>query len=382
MADYTHGSLPGLDERPPSPCLSLYQETHRSYPDNRQDRLRYKNLVNGLEDSLRSKYPGRDALPLLEPFRRLAEDDVFWNHTLDGLAVFGAEGFFRTYRFAYVPREVAVSAESFHIKPLIRVMQSTERFQVLALTRQEISLYEADRYGIEEIVLPEDMPKSMTQVLGSETTQPAVTIATFGSAGAGGVIRHGHSSKRDEEELDNEKFFRAVDSAVLERYSQPSGLPLVLVALPAHQGLFRKISRNPALMEGGIAADPRSMNAESLGARAWEVMAPLSEARILSATQASVAAIASGTGTDDPEAAALAAVGGRIGRLLLDREKIIPGKVDAETGSVRFAPLEDPAVDDVLDDIGEIVLRKGGEVLVLASEEMPTLTGLAATYRY
>lgn len=382
MATQLPGAFPGFDERPPSPCLSLYQETHRSYPANRQDRLRYKNLVNALEESLGRKYPGRDALPLLEPFRRLGEDDAFWNHTLDGLAVFSAEGFFRTYRFAYVPRELAVSAESFHIKPLLRAMQSTERFHLLALTRQAIRLYEADRYGIEEIELPADMPASMAQVLGSEMTEPETTIATFGSAGAGGVIRHGHSSKRDEDELDTEKFFRAVDGAVLERYSKPSGLPLMLAALPAHQGLLRKISRNPALMEDGIAADPGSMSLEGLGERAWGVMAPESEARIRSAADACAAAIASGMGTDDPESAALAAVGGRIARLLLDREKLLPGRVDPETGDVSFASIEDPAVDDVLDDIGEIVLRKGGEVLVLSSGEMPTLTGVAALYRY
>ncbi|ABB22999.1 hypothetical protein [Pelodictyon luteolum] len=371
-----------LVERPPTPCLSLYQETHRSYPDNRQDRLRYKNLVNALEESLRRKYPGRDALPLLEPFRVLGDDDGFWNHTHEGLAVFGAEGIFRTYRFPYVPRELAVSADSFHTKPLLRVMQSTERFHLLCLTRQNIKLYDADRYAVEEIELPPDMPRNMLQVLGSETTEPEITIASFGSAGAGGVIRHGHSSKRDEEEVDNEKFFRAVDTAVLERYSIPSGLPLMLAALPEHQGLFRKISRNASLLEGGISADPQSMTTDVLRVRAWDVMAPSIAARIRAAAESCAAAIALGTGTSDPEDAAVAAVGGRIERLLIDRETLIAGTVDPVTGAVRFVPLEDPAVDDVLDDIGEIVRQKGGEVLVLSATEMPSETGLAAIYRY
>lgn len=382
MATSMPGFFPGLDERPASPCLSLYQETHRSYPDNRQDRLRYKNLVNALEESLQRKYPARDTLSLLEPFLALGEDDGFWNHTLDGLAVFGAEGVFRTYRFPHVPRELAVSADSFHTKPLLRVMQSTERFHLLCLTRQNIRLFDADRYAVDEIELPPDMPRNMLQVLGSETTEPEITIASFGSAGVGGVIRHGHSSRRDEEELDDEKFFRAVDTGVLERYSNPSGLPLMLVALPAHQGLFRKISRNASLLEAGISADPQSMTPEVLREKAWDVMAPVIGGRIRSAAAACAEAIASGMGTSDPEDAAVAAVGGRIARLLIDREKLIAGKVDPVTGTVELVSLEDPTVDDVLDDIGEIVRQKGGEVLVLSSSEMPSMTGIAALYRY
>jgi len=35
-----------------------------------------------------------------------------------------------------------------------------------------------------------------------------------------------------------------------------------------------------------------------------------------------------------------------------------------------------------LDDLGEIVLRKSGEVIVVPAERMPTNTGVAAIYRF
>ena len=34
------------------PCLSLYQPTHRSFPERQQDPIRFKHLVRQLEDSL------------------------------------------------------------------------------------------------------------------------------------------------------------------------------------------------------------------------------------------------------------------------------------------------------------------------------------------
>ena len=48
----------------------------------------------------------------------------------------------------------------------------------------------------------------------------------------------------------------------------------------------------------------------------------------------------------------------------------------------RSAPLGNPQVDDPLDDLGELVGKMGGRVLVLPAERMPAQTGLAATYRY
>jgi hypothetical protein len=44
--------------------------------------------------------------------------------------------------------------------------------------------------------------------------------------------------------------------------------------------------------------------------------------------------------------------------------------------------LSHPQVDDVLDDLGELVEKMGGRVVVIPTAQMPSQTGLAATYRY
>jgi hypothetical protein len=49
---------------------------------------------------------------------------------------------------------------------------------------------------------------------------------------------------------------------------------------------------------------------------------------------------------------------------------------------VRASDLSEPHVDDLLDDLGELVAKTGGQVLVIPAEQMPGRTGLAATYRY
>ncbi len=41
-----------------------------------------------------------------------------------------------------------------------------------------------------------------------------------------------------------------------------------------------------------------------------------------------------------------------------------------------------PSIDDVLDDLGAVVLKAGGQVVIIPTERMPTVTGVAALYRY
>ncbi|MFN2323765.1 MAG: hypothetical protein ABR510_12510, partial [Trueperaceae bacterium] len=79
----------GIFDAGEAPCLSLYQPTNRHHPDNKQDPIRFGNLVKELEESLLQRLPKDEAQLLLEPFLTMADDRDFWNHTLDGLAVLG-----------------------------------------------------------------------------------------------------------------------------------------------------------------------------------------------------------------------------------------------------------------------------------------------------
>jgi hypothetical protein len=52
------------------------------------------------------------------------------------------------------------------------------------------------------------------------------------------------------------------------------------------------------------------------------------------------------------------------------------------TGELEFDDLSNPELDDVLDDLGAVTLKMGGEVVIVPTERMPTETGIAAIYRY
>ena len=86
-----------------------------------------------------------------------------------------------------------------------------------------------------------------------------------------------------------------------------------------------------------------------------------------------------GLGLDDLPKIADAAVAGWIATLLIEAGREIAGRMDAETGELQLTDSNHPEVDDVLDDLGERVLKNGGQIVVVPSEQMPAKTGAAAT---
>lgn len=362
------------------PCLSLYQPTHRHHPGNQQDPVRFRNLTRVLGESLEQQYGSQDATALLEPFHALASDGGFWEHTQSGLAVLAAPGLFRVYPLPRTVPERAVVADSFHVKPLLRIIQSADAYHVLTLNRREMRLFEGNRDGLEEIDLVPGA-RTIMEALGDELTDPHLTVASYG--GAGGIAqRHGHGSKNDEIDVDTERYFRAVDRSILEQYSRPSGLPLILAALSEYHQPFHRISQNPHLLTEGIQINPRALSSEELCAHAWRVVEPRYLARLSQLVERFGAARAVNRGDDNLPDIAAAAVAGRVATILIETDRVVPGRIEGKSGGITFGSLDHPDTDDVLDDLGELVLRMGGEVVVVPADRMPVDTGAAAVYRY
>lgn len=376
-------SLAELTSAHHKPCLSLYQPTHRHRPENQQDPIRFRNLVKELERSLRQRDSVVDTPLLLEPFEALARDQDFWNSTLDGLAVLSGPGLLRVFRIQRPVAELAIVADNFHTKPLRRFLQSVGRYQVLGLSLRRIQLFEGNRDVLDEIELTSGVPGTITEALGDELTEPHLTVASYGGAGGESTpMRHGHGGKTDEADVDAERFFRAVDRAVSEYHSQPSGLPLILAALAEHHHLFRRVSHNSLLMADGLTINPDTLPIDELRERAWQVVEPQYEARLAALVDAFEQARSNERGSDDLERVAEAAAAGRVETLLIEAERQVAGRVDHATGRIELADLSHPQVDDLLDDLGELVEKMAGRVFVIPAERMPGRTGLAASFRY
>lgn len=364
-----------------SPCLSLYLPTFRSHPDNLQDPIRFKNLVKELETSLYKQYSSGEVAKFMEPFKTLQDDKELWNHTLEGLAVFGGGGIFHVISLQTPQKELAVVADSFHTKPLRQYLQSVDRYHVLGLSLDGMQLFEGNRHGLVQVELDEEVPTTMKDALGKELTEKHLTVASYG--GTSSAVRHGHGGKGDEMDIDAERFFRVIANTIEEKYSKPSGLPLILAALPEHHNLFQKVNGNSKLLEKSIPVNPKSVPLDKLTGMAWEIMEPALMLKFEQLGEQYNISKANALGSDDLKEVAVASAMGKIDTLLIEADKIIAGKLkDADLGTIEESNIDNPDVDDLLDDLGELVRKNGGTVMVLPSEKMPSKTGLAAVFRY
>jgi len=392
------------------PCLSLFLPTHRNVPDNRVDRPAYRHLVEALELALSVSKPRDEIERLLAPFRLLADDVGFWEHTRAGLAVFGSDGRARVFLLQRPVVPLAVVTRRFHTLPLVRAVMACDRFNVLVLTSRSARVYEGtawhDPRGTTADVLdpvslvplpgrPATTELTRGDVIDAETFEPHRVQHGMGPAGlgTGGVVHGGFGARRDDVDADTEIFLRHVDDCVRDQVSRRSGLPLVLVAGVRLAAMFRGLSHNDLLIDEPVAKDPHLMTDHDLAADVAAVFRRAQAERIGRAVRGFARARDRGLAASDLADIARAAVAGQVATLLVEADRCETGRFDRDTGGIEFDGGPGPDLsrtgdraavraDDLFGAVAETVLMHGGDVLALARNDMPTETGVAALYRY
>ncbi|HDZ55738.1 MAG TPA: hypothetical protein ENI17_02065 [Pseudomonas xinjiangensis] len=382
----TKNTLTDLLKIEKQPCLSLYMPTHRTSPEREQDPIRYRNLLGQLQQHLDAQFPDADQDALLRPFNALLADRDFWVYQKEGVAMLGGENFFKVYSLQQrVPECASVNVHP-HLSPLLRITQSADRYQVLCLSRDEVRLFEGNREVLDEIQPDPDVPLNQEQALGSELTPGDQSGHPDGFSAAGDrgdtyMHESGGSGKQDEIDSDRDRFFRAVDRAIMACHSKPSGLPLILVALPENEAFFRALSHNDQLLDQSISIDPAALNINELRKRSGEVIAQDYTARLDALLDQHGAANGQGLTSDDITEIGKAALAGRVATLFVEEDRMIPGELDHQSGRVTLEE-DNPDGPDVLDELIVHALRNGAQVVTAPAQRMPCTSGAAAIFRF
>ena len=363
------------------PLISLYQPTHRYSPDNKQDPILYKNLLRDIENSLKVEYEPDVIESIMKPFYQLQKDKNFWNNTLDGIAILASTEHCTVYNLYDPVKALVVVANSFHIKPLLQAFQSIENYQLLGLDRENFSLYQGNRFSVQNIKMDEDTPRTIKDFLGDKISEPYLTHGTYAGPG-NSTMYHGHGSSKEESDKDTERFFRYVDDFVFENYSKESKLPLILVSLKEYHSQFEKLSKNTYLLEEGIEKSFKNLRLDEIEKMARVIIDKINMEKTKKLADSYGKAESQELGSSDLSQVAKAAYEGRVGTILIEADKVMPGRIDYNNGNITFGDLDKPDYDDIIDDLAELVLFNGGEVLILPKEQMPTSSGIAAIYRH
>jgi hypothetical protein len=367
-------------------CLSIYMPAHRNGREREQDPIRLKNLLKEAESQLVDRgMRGPDARDFLAEGTRLLGDPEFWKHQSDGLALFFAPQLHRRYRAPLAFDETVRLNRRFYVRPLLPLLHSDGHFYVLALSLKSVRLYRGARLGLDEIQV-EGMPSNMEEALQYEDLQSNLQHRSWGARMSGvrrpkqslgtisgsGVVFHGQGAEEDARKPDMEVFFKMVNNAVVARlHSQRA--PLVLACVDYEAPLYRQQNDYPALLETVIEGNPEQWSPTELHRRAWEAVAP----HFRQSQEAELGKFLR-LGTDristDLKIIAEAAQQGRVEALFL------PSGRNGAAGmrSAGVSPTE-----AMLDDTAAAVLRTGGDVFAVPSDQMPENAGeIAAVFRY
>ncbi|MEC9485283.1 MAG: hypothetical protein UMR38_05355 [Candidatus Izemoplasma sp.] len=377
IQDFNHE----IFEEKDGPFVSIYQNTHKIPNDVQQDLLTFKNLLKKVEKSLHENYDGDVAEAVLTPLRELKEVNSFWNTNTSAFALLATQNDFVVFRLNKEVKEKAIVADTFHTKPLIRHFQTRGTFDVLTLDREKFALYFCNQDVCHKVVFEEGIPVTKEEVLGTLDKDEYLSHASYNGAG-NQAMYHGHEDNKDIIEKDTERYFRYVDHFINDTYSKPTNRPLVLWALPEHQGVFRKISKNKHLIDEGVNHSDKELTTDKIQEEAWEVVKPVYHKEIEELQNRYQHARSKGLGSDNIQDIGKKTIQGNVEAAIITAERSIPGKLNEVDGTILEGKLDNPRYDDVLDDLAEHITQQGGKVYVLKEDEMPTDTGIAAIYRY
>jgi hypothetical protein len=387
MNALSEGTLKMLMGKHREPCISMYLPIHGARPEIQQDRIRLKNQTRQAENLLfLTNVHATEVEDLLEPIQALVDDEQFWLHPSDGLALFRSPDVFAPYHLPSSFRELVVVSTHFYLKPLLPFLSNDGYFYLLALSQTVVRLFEGTRFHMHEVELPGAVPEGLTEVLRHNQSdhhlqyQSSSSGASVGKGGRQAVILHGQGVDTDDTRKRILHYLRQLERGLQELLRDETA-PLVLAGLTYLFPLYRAVNTYPHLLDRGVIGNPDTLKAEILHKRAWALVEP----HVLKARQDAAARYRNFAETErasnDVRKIIPAAYDGRIEDLFVTNDQEQWGTFDPATSAMhvhREAKFRD---EDLLDLAATQTLLHGGSVYAVEREHMPDTALVAAVFR-
>lgn len=377
-----------LGEEREGTCVSLYAPMHRAGAPTRENPIRFKNRIQAAERYLGDQgWEPKAIEELLAPAVERIEDYGFWQNQQDGLAMFLADGEFHEALLPLEPPELTVIAPRFHLKPLLPIITENNRFWVLVTSLNEVKLYHATRYGIEEAELPEDTPTSIQEFDKYEAFEKSGHFETMqkrGPTDQGDQAIHYGTGDADVEASRRERllrFFRQVDNGVRDVIAG-SEEPVVFIGVDYLFPLYREANQYPHLFDQNVEGNPDHWDANEVHTRSWEAIGPHFDQARIETMQRYKHLVGTGNTSEDLAEIVPAAVESRVETLIVGLDAHRWGVYDGDNRSVKI--YDDFAEDsyDLLDFAALQTVRNGGTVFAVPNEHVPDGNDMVAIYRF
>lgn len=363
--------------------VSLFMAIHRFGREVEADRLRFKNLVAGVETTLGKTLRRAEIDELLAPAHQLRDDAMEWQYMSDGLAMFLRADRHRTFRVAAPMPTFATVGDKPVLGPMLRLLSGDGHFLVLALSQREIRLMEGSRNTVEVVRLTA-VPTSLKDVITPREPRSDTVArpAAGGRGGGGSAVFYGHGAgDQHVKGVEVEQFLRNVSTGLKEVLAGQT-VPLVLAGLDHLVAAYRAVNAYPNVIEAAVEHNSDQLSTEELHRKAW----PLIEARLRSDRERVIDRFKelNGTGlvSSDLAIVAEAAAAGRVETLFVKADPWCWERVVHDDSPVVELGVDERFADcELIDAAAVATLNTNGRIFA-TSETVASDSEVAAILRY
>ncbi|MFB0971437.1 MAG: hypothetical protein GX666_00855 [Tissierellia bacterium] len=336
--------------------VSIYLPTHRTSPDNKQDKIRFNNLLNKASKELEEKYEKVKPQEFLKEARKIHDDLNFWNYGTEGLAVLVDSEQTRVIRFTGDVPELVVVGSQFHILPLINYYELPNDYYLLDISRDRFKIYELSSESMEELDTPE-IHEHFSDLFDDRDLENRV-VSTGGSE----TSFHGHKAKPEIDEKETEKYFRYL-SKELGNFFKAKGNPIILFGTTENVADFKEISKDDLNIFASIDKPLDSMDDKGTIDALRQKLLPRYVDTVKGRLDGLNTEISRDMGTDNASRIVTDAPTGRIETLFI---------------STKYDKLEVEEIDKLIAE----VINGGGEVVLVDVNETQFPMEMGAKYRF
>lgn len=235
----------------PSSCVSIYIPTHSSSNSQtmNEDRIAYKNAlqkVNALTE-------GDDALKsTLVSLQDLMDDNDFWLHQGQSLAIFADKDGFETVKLPYELTSVVEYGDKYAISPLAIMENLNRSYFVLDIDFKQPKLYAGNTFSLSEVT-DADLPGSIEEILDIEIERQN-TVGSRGGAQGSSSIYYGHNEVVESRAHDATRYLRILADSINKYLADKSG-PLLLAGSPKVIAEFKTMIQHSDVLEKDLAVN-------------------------------------------------------------------------------------------------------------------------------
>lgn len=259
-----------LADKRGSQLTSIYIPTNRANQEQK-DQIRLKNALKAAKEKLiATGMSDRVADKFLKPASALLEDNPFWNHLSDGLAIFIAPEFFHTESVPIKFDAYEYVGDHFYLRPLLPLLNNKDRFFLLSLSLKEVRFFEGHQYSITPVKIDDLVPMGMESIY-DYADLPSALQHHAGDKAQGATVYHGQGQGEDDKKKDIKEYLRLVNKGLMEMLHDEKP-PMVVASVDYLFSLYKEVNDYSYLLGDFISGNPDRDDPVLLHEKAWPIV--------------------------------------------------------------------------------------------------------------